>query len=202
MATTEKTKAVAVITIPKDIVEMASKATNITIKTPDDMLQASAMRELLKKRLKAVEKDRDEILNPQKEAVMAIRAKYKPLETKIEDALITLNDMMIKYQTKVRQAELAEEEAIANRIGSGKGKLSAETAMAKIDNMKRADNKVSTGAGSTGFVTTPCFALEDIKLVPVDCVLLNEVKVRKLMLAGVKVKGIKYWTEERPRSGK
>ena len=76
------------------------------------------------------------------------------------------------------------------------------TAIRKMGEIDRTANKVVTGAGSTGFVTTPFCELENIKLVPMEYHEVDMVKINKLMKAGVKVKGIRYWTEERPRSGR
>ena len=186
------------ITVPKEV----STALSLVIKNADDMVEASAMRESLKKRLKEITAKKDEVLKPLLEATKAERARWKPAEDKINEALDTLDTIMSKYQTEQRKLEQAKEEAIANRIGEGKGKLSAEKAVEKLGTMKRVDNKVASNAGATAFVTTPLCELENINLVPMEYHEVDMVKIRQLMKAGVKVAGIRYWSEERPRSSR
>lgn len=191
-----------VATIPKDVVTITTQALSLTIKGAGDMIEASAMRESLKKKLKEITAKKDEVLQPLLEATKAERSRWKPAEDKINQALEQIDGAMSKYQTAQRKIELAKEEAIANRIGEGKGKLSAEKAVAKLDDMKRVDNKVSSDAGATAFVTTPLCELEDVSKVPMEYHEVDMVRIRQLMKAGVKVAGIRYWTEERPRSSR
>lgn len=207
--TITKSKTTVVATVPKDVNTLyksvsviTNQALSLTIKGAGDMTQASAMRESLKKKLKEITAKKDEVLQPLLEATKAERSRWKPAEDKINQAIEQIDGAMSKYQTAQRKIELAKEEAIANRIGEGKGKLSAEKAVAKLDDMKRVDNKVSSDAGATAFVTVPKFKLVDLSKVPVQYHLLDEVAIRKLMIAGVKVEGIEYYTVEQPRSSR
>lgn len=186
--------------VPKDVVALQSQVTTLTIKNVDDLTQASALREMLKKKQKAITEEKEKMLQPILQAEKVERGRWKPQEDIIKEALLKLDTAMSAYQTEARKKELEAENKIAEQMD--KGTIKPTTAIRKMGEIERSATKVTTSVGSTGFVTTPLCELENIKLVPMEYHEVDMTKIRKLMLAGVKVKGIRYWTEERPRSGR
>lgn len=191
---------VKVAPVPKDVVALQSQVTTLVIKNVDDLTQASVLREMLKKKQKSIDEEKAKMLKPILEAEKVERARWKPQEDIIKSALLQLDSSMSAYQTEARKRELEAEKKIAEQMD--KGTIKPTTAIRKMGEIERSATKVTTSVGSTGFVTTPFCELEDIKLVPMEYHEVDMTKIRKLMLAGVKVKGIRYWTEERPRSGR
>jgi len=182
----------------KEITIIVTEARNIIITNQEQLTFASAKREEAKKKLKQIIEEKDKVLKPLKEVVKAENARWSPMETILEDAIEILNKGMIKYMTDKRNQELEEEKKI---LADKRTKV--ETKIDKLAEVEKVENKVSTDVGSTSFIPHDCFEIEDARLVPVDCLLLDEVKVRALLKKDkVKVVGVKYWIEQRPRSSK
>ena len=203
MAVEKKTTQAVVVKpapVPKDVMALQTQATMLTIKNVGDLTNASALREMLKKKQKAIDEEKAKMLKPILEAEKVERGRWKPQEDIIKEALAKLDGAMSAYQTEARKRELEAENKIAEKMD--KGTIKQSTALRQMNDVDRTANKVVTGAGSTSFVTTPFCELENIKLVPMEYHEVDMVKINKLMKAGVKVKGIRYWTEERPRSGR
>ena len=181
----------------KEITIIQAEAKNIIITNQEQLTFASSKREEAKKKLKQITEEKDKVLKPLKEAVKAENARWSPMETILEDAIEILNKGMIKYMTDKRNQELEEEKKImADR------RTKVETKIDKLAEVEKVENKVSTDVGSTSFVEVKCFEVEDITKVPKEYLLIDEVKVRASMKAGVEITGIKYWIESRPRSGR
>ncbi len=186
--------------VPSAVKVLHFQAEQLVINNVDDLTQASALREMLKKKEKEITAEKTKMLQPILQAEKVERGRWKPQEDMIKSALTKLDSAMSSYQTEARKKELEAENKIAEQMD--KGTIKPTTAIRKMGEIERSATKVTTSVGSTGFVTTPLCELEDIKLVPMEYHEVDMTKIRKLMLAGVKVKGIRYWTEERPRSGR
>ncbi len=216
-------KEVAVVEHSKEIIPLVGKAISLEINDDKSLAIASEARSTLKDWAKKVKARKDFHLSPFKEGVKRITDEYKPIENQIEEGLSALDEKMSSYQTALVNKQNAEAEAIANRIGEGKGHLKTETAVKKIAELGSVPSSISTDSGSTSFIATPMFEVIDPLMIFVKEVLdhnkshkdfvidheafktylvVDETAVRKAMKAGIELNGVRYYTEQRPRNSR
>lgn len=186
------------IAIQKKVAPIIKKADALTILSGEDMKDAVATLSTLNKWNDDVEEDEDKIVKPMKEALKEVQGRYKPLKAMLADAIANVRSKMTIYQTEVKR--IADEKAakIAARVGEGKGKLGLETASNKIDAIEKPDQKVASDEGMVRFETVKKFEVMDITMLPIQYHLADEVAIRAQMKAGIELKGVRYYTEERP----
>lgn len=186
-------------TIVKYEKQISSHPIPPAITTPAHMAQASEARAERKAILKAAEAEKNKVLKPLNAACKAEQDRWKPLETKLEDDLEFLDRAMTAYQTKQQAIADAEAKKIADRVGEGKGKLRAETAVRKLEEIDApAAVLQNENGGGTGFRPVPCFEVMDMYLLPIDYHLSNDTAIREAMKKGTELPGVRYWVEQRP----
>lgn len=184
--------------IEKKAHPLATQATSLVIKTEKDMDAANTLLSQMNRMSDRIEEEKNKTYKPAYATVVAIRKQWKPLEETFESAIALLRKNMGAYQTKKVAAARIEEDKIANRVGEGKGKLRATTAMAKIDEIERPDRTVSSEHGATRFDTVKEFKVVDVSKLPVEYILPNEVAIRAAMRRGVELPGVEYQEVQRP----
>lgn len=200
MTTSIDNKQVAVL--EKKIDPIIKQANAIVIKSDDDMKGAAELLSNLNKYNDNVVDEREKITKPLNEALKAARALFKPLETKLESGILAIRKAMTQYQTE--KTRIADEEAkkIAARVGEGKGKLKIETAVSKMENIERPDQKVATDSGLVKFKAEKKFRVVDLVILAEKTgdkyILANETLIRAAMKAGTELPGVEYYTEQVP----
>lgn len=186
------------LTIQKEIDPILSQAKILVIATPKAVEKATELLSQINQKLDAIEEERTKVTEPLNKALKAENARWKPMREQLEEKRDILRKGLSSYQTE--QKRIADDEAarIAARVGEGKGKLKAETAVAKMEEIERPEANVATASGSIKFRTVEKFALEEISKVPVLYLLLDEAAVRSAMKEGIKLPGIRYFSEEIP----
>jgi len=184
----------------RHITPMQAQAELIEISDVTTMEQATAFLSNANKYLDSVIAYKEGKTKPLNQALKVIRAETKPYEEALESIISTIRGKMSQYQTRITNERLEAELAISARIGEGRGFLKAETAVAKIENLPKAEQKVETTAGSITFIATPRFEVTDLGLVPLEYHLANEVEIRKAMKEGVELPGVRYFIEQVPRN--
>lgn len=192
-------KAVAVpTTITKQVSVSVQKATELTIKDAESMKEATTLLSSANKVLDSVTKEKEKVTKPLNEALKAERGRWKPIEVQLEEAVSIIRKKMTAYQTVALQQQAQKQENIANRVGEGRGKLTAETAVRQMEAVVSPEETVSTEQGSVQFRTVQKFELEDISKVPLECLILNETMVRDNMRKNIQHAGIRYYEEQVP----
>lgn len=181
--------------IPTDIDKILSKPV-FTITDESEKEEATAFLSLLNKRLDSVVAYKESKTKPLNEALKIIRAETKPYETKLEDAIAAVRKSMTAYQNEAVRIANEAADKIAARVGEGKGKLKAETAMNKINEIDKPANAIATTAGSVKFRPVKKFEVVDLKKVPMEYHLANETAIREAMKAGTELPGVKYWIDQ------
>lgn len=181
--------------IKKQVDPIIDKAFNLNI---NDQTFKTGLNYLskAKSQLKELTQDKKKLTDPINASLKAIRLKYAPFEASLSTAIDLLSDKISVYQTALKNENLMEKEKIASKVESGYIKV--DTAIAKLDELQIIEKKID----NTTFVSTPKFEVTDLLLVPIEYHLANEVAIRRAMLAGIQLPGVKYWTEERPRENK
>lgn len=190
------------LTVKKDVEPLIEEVAALTITGPETMEVATELLSRLNKLGDRIEGEKEKTMRPALDTVAAIRAQWAPFEKPVAANVLEVRAKMTRYQTEARKKEDTDKDAIAARIGEGKGKLKPETALNKMDAVAAPEKKVTTASGSIQFITMPVFKLLDISKVPAEYLLLNESAVRKAQKSNIPIPGIEYGTEEVPRNSR
>lgn len=177
--------------IEKEIHPIIANSQSLSITTEEDKAKASSILASLALKRSLLKEDKENITKPILTSLNAIRAKYKPLEDILDDSIDLIRQKMSEYQTKaLKQAEL-EKDKIINRMGEGRGKLSVNKAIEKLNDITNLSpvNSVVTDNGSVSFRTDTVLKIIDIKKIPIEYYDLNETKLLKALKAGTVVEG-------------
>lgn len=188
----------AIETINKELSPVAFEASTFVIASKDDMTRATTLLSLLAKYGDTLKKRRLEATAPIEEGLKSIRDIFRPVETKVKASVDALREAMSVYQTEADRLVKLEEEAIARRVGEGKGHLKPETAMRKMDAIDKPEAKVVTEAGQVSFRTDKLLKITDIyalkatlyKNMP-HLLVVNESELLRLMKGGQLFPGAK-----------
>lgn len=184
--------------LEKKVIPFTKKAEALEITDTKDMAKAAETLSVMNQYADEVKKKKETITKPLNEALKAARAMFAPLEDKLEESIKSIRSAMIGYQTEEKKRSEAEALKIAQRVGEGKGKLSVDTAVRKMENIKTPEKSVATDSGLVKFQTVRKFRVMDITMLPHEYLLANEVMIRKAMLEGIQIQGVDYYTEEVP----
>lgn len=158
---TTKIKTQGVVTVDKKVASLAAGIEKLEIATSKDMESATVLLSNLNKTLDGIVADREKITKPLNESLKEVRSRYKPAETQLSGWIDILRSKIGYYQTEQTRIANAEAEAIAARVGEGKGSFKPETAARKIGEIDAPDVKVETTAGSIRFRTDRVLKITD-----------------------------------------
>jgi len=188
--------------IENEVSPIVATTQSIVIGSPEDMRNATEILSKLNVFNDRLIEDKERITKPLNAALKEIRAKYKPMEEKLGDAITVIRDKMETYQIAATRKLKEEQDKIAARIGEGKGKLKIETAVAKMDHLDVPEKNIEGDTGSVSFVTVKKFEVTDLSLVPIEYHLANEVAIRKAMKDGNELPGVRYFEEQSVRNSR
>lgn len=172
----------------------------VVINTPKDMEKATEMLSILNKYSDQVTEKKESVTKPLNAALKAARELFKPLEAGLEEGIDMIRGAMTIYQTEKKKIADIEEAKIAARTKPGKGNLSLEKGMEKMDQIEKPAESITTENGAISFMTVKKFEVMDITLLPHTYILPDEVAIRKAMKEGVELPGVKYWEEQVPKN--
>jgi hypothetical protein len=195
---TKKENALAVVEIEKTVSPIIEKAEWLTIDSEHTMEIGAELLSTLNIQLDKITAERERVTKPLNEALKAERSRWKPIETILDEAVAIIRKKMTVYQTAQKAEADAEEARIAARVKPGTGNLSVATATLKMEEIERPAANVTAQSGAIKFVSVRVFEVMDLSLVPLDYHLANEVAIRKAMIAGIELPGVKYETIQRP----
>lgn len=193
MANKKQTKELSVI----DKLTPALMSINVPkIVDEQTMTNATEILSQANKYLKDLVADKETMTKPINESLKAIRAKYKPLEIKLEGIIANIRASMTSYQTEQIKLQKIEEEKIAERVA--KGTLKAETGIKKMEAMDKPVEKVATESGKISFKEVEKFEITNLAEIPIEYHLADETAIRNAMKANIHLPGVKYYTEQVP----
>lgn len=168
----------------------------IAIKSTSDLSKATEILSKLNKLKDKILADKEKLTKPLNEALRNIRLKYKPAEEKLQNAIDQIRKEMSSYQNKV----LLEQEASKDKLKKdlANGKITPNEAILTLANTKDPNARLNTENGSIKFVAQKRIKSINIKLLPIEYHLANEVLIRKDMLSGKTIKGVEYETIQVP----
>lgn len=184
--------------IQKESETLNGKVQSITIASQEDMQKATDILSKLNVCLDSLIEEKELITKPMNEALREVRGRYKPTETRLEEAIGALRKSMSRYQTEETARIDAETAKIADRVGDGKGRLKIETAVRKMETLNTLDKKTTTANGSVSFKPAKMFEVTDIGKLPIAYHTPNETAIRSAMREGTELPGVRYWIEQVP----
>lgn len=171
-----------IIKIENEVSPIIDQAKTIKVVNGKSMTEAVIMLSNLNKQNDRITNEKEKVTKPLNEALKAERARWKPIETILTSAIEALRASITAYQTEETKRVRAEEAKIASRIKEGKGNLSFETGIKKIDAIEKPQESVETEAGKIKFREDKVLKITDRKLIPDRYLVVDE----KLLLADLK----------------
>lgn len=175
--------------LKEEIHPVVAEAKGLVIKDSEGMKVATVLLSKLNKFNDRVVEEREKVTKPLNEALRAERARWKPIETVNEEAIGIVREKMSEYQTAELKRQREEEAKIANRVGDGKGKIKIETAMKKMDEIKKVDESVNTDEGKVKFREDRVLKITDVNKIPREYMVVDEKKVLLALKLGTSVPG-------------
>ncbi len=182
----------------KEISPIESKVSKLTIIGPKDMSLATEMLSTLNKTLDKVVAYKEAKTKPLNQALKVIRGETKPIETRLEDMINSIRRKMGSYQTEQVRISQEKKDKIADRVGEGKGKFKAETAIAKMDEVDTPEAAVSTDSGTVQFRTVKNYRIVDANKIPREYLLPDPTSIKVAMKQGTEIPGVEYFEEQVP----
>lgn len=175
----------------KQINPITKKAEELSVSDSNTMKEAVELLSTLNKKSDEITTEKERITKPLNEALKAERGRWKPFETILDSAISTLRSKISAYQTE--QARIASEatDKIVSRVAPGKGNLSAETAIKKLQEIDHPEEAVSTDAGTVKFRTSKVLKITDETKIPRHYLIVNEKLLLEDLKKGVAVFGAK-----------
>lgn len=178
------------------ISKLENQANELTITTPEENVLATELKAKLKEIGKRIKDRKEEITKPLNEALKSARQLFAPLEEQFENAETIVGRKLLAYKQKVDAEIRAKEDEIARKAAEGKIKLeTAEKKMEKLDE-KRIEKTVQTSHGQVQFRKIKKVRIINKDLIPDKYWVLDEVLIRKDVLAGIPVSGAEMYEEE------
>lgn len=182
--------------LEKEIVPFVERHQKIVIKDMRGMKTATSILSQLNQYNDKVTEEREKLTRPLNESLKAARALFKPLETRLSDSIASIRSAMSLYQTESIRKARDEEARIAARVAPGKGNLSMDTAMKKIDSIEKPVEKVNTEDGTVKFRTVQRLKIIDASRIPRQYLVVDEKAVLEALKAGTKVDGAEVVEEQ------
>lgn len=184
----------------KELAPLATQAESLSITNPDSLKVATSLLSRLNKLNDDITEEKEKVTRPLNEALEAERSRWKPAEQYYKTAIEAIRLKMTEYQTNLIHTNKVKEESITSRIAPGKGNLSFETAVKKLEELPTADKTTSTEEGSVTFVEKKILKVTDLSLIPDEYWLINEPLLLEDLKKGLTISGAELDTIFTPRN--
>jgi hypothetical protein len=178
--------------------QLTTETLKLTIASKEDMASATSVLSRLNKYKDALTEEKELLTAPLNQALKEVRSRYKPIETKIDQAVDSIRAEMGRYQTELVQSNQKQEESIASRIGTGKGKLKLDTALDKLANLPEVQQSVNTDEGTIKFRAKVVLKITDRDAIPRAFLIPDEEYILANLKAGQNVEGCELETIQVP----
>lgn len=173
------------IPIRESVKTILSKADGLVISDQTSFATASDIFSSAKTLYKSIYEERRLKTQPLEQQIKDIEVHYVPSEKALKTLIDKFKLDITNYQNEQLRLRREKEVAIADRIGSGKGKLKLETALEKISEL---DTPV-TSIGNLSFRDKPQLRIIDMSLIPEKYWILDEVLLFSDLKDNVKIPG-------------
>ena len=175
--------------------QLEQQANKLSIASPEENAIAIQLKATLDKTWKEIKLKKETITKPLNEALKNARALFAPLEEVFENADEIVGRKLLDYKRKVDEDARKAEAKIAADLESGKIKK-IETAERRIENLEQVQKTTHTQAGDVQFRKIKKVRITSLDLLPDAYWIVDEVKLRKDVLAGIVVPGAEMFEVE------
>jgi len=179
------------------ISKLDNQANELNITSPEENLVATELKAKLKEIGKKIKDRKEKITTPLNEALRSARQLFAPLEEQFESAETIVGNKLLAYKKKVDAEIRAKEEKIARDLEAGKIK-NMETAERRMDALveKKIEKTTQTSYGQVQFRKVQKMRITDESLIPKKYWVIDQVLLRKDVLADIVVPGAEKFEEE------
>jgi hypothetical protein len=161
--------------------------------TTDDLANATSVLSTLNQHLDAITTEKEKVTKPLNEALKAERARFKPTEERLTQAIVSIKAMMSQY---LQNEQKKKDDALA-ALASGTADLAQAVTLA---GQETTSANSSTGNGKVSFITVRKFRITDITKVPHAYLLPNEPLIRQAMKDNTPIEGVTYYEDKQIRN--
>lgn len=184
----------------KKLEPLANRADTLEIIDSTSMIEATQILSRLNKLNDDIELESNKVLIPLKEAQKAEKARWAPAIQYYKAGIEQIRLKMKTYQTNLVNTQKLQEQSIVAKIAPGKGHLSLDTAIKKIEELPDIDKTTSTDEGSVTFVETKTLKVIDLSLIPDMYWQINEKELLNDLKAGQIIPGAEIEIIQTPRN--
>lgn len=140
--------------------------------------------------------EKEKVTTPLNLALKNERARFKPAEQQLEDAITQVKTSITTYvNAQIAEAKLLEQKILNDMRTSATTKIDK---LATID--QSATDKVATDAGSVSFVTVKKWRITEAMLIPRTYLIPNEGMIKEAMKDNTNIPGIEFYSEQTLRN--
>lgn len=193
------------LAVVKSQVTKATKAANeIVVNSDDQMLEAGELRKKIKTVGKMIKEKKDSIIKPINEGLKSVKEMFAPVEADCEAADGIISKKMLDYQREQDEKRRKAEREAAEKLAETNRKLEegkitekeAEKQVAKVEiKLEKAPEAITKSSDFHTRTVAKC-RITDPALIPDEYWVVDEVAVRKAVLAGVVVPGAERYEEK------
>ena len=159
----------------------------VIVKTSEDMVKAAEVLSRLNKYMDGLVEEREKVTKPLNEALKAERARFKPTEDKLSEAIAWVRREMSRYETERQLLINKGEEAAAKKVAAGK--ISLEDAVAVAEKGSGGASVLATSSGTVKFRTDKVLRIVNAGKVPRKYLIVDEKVVLEVLKGGGVVLG-------------
>lgn len=168
--------------------QMQKMVDGIKVTTPDELNCIAEKIKNIKTLGAHIKKEKEKLTKPAQAIINEARAKYLPFEKMCVEAERQLKTKAGIYMDGVEAERKVKEAKIAKRVDAGT--LKEDTGIKKLDEIGDEKKTVSTGTAELQKRTVQKVEIVDREKIPHEYWIVDEVKVRKVALAGVAIPGV------------
>ncbi len=184
--------------IQKSLSPLAAEAKTLKIKDLGSLKMATEILSKLNKLNDRIREEKERVTKPLNEALKAECSRWKPMEMIYEESIAVLRTAMSDYQTEQLRIQKEEEDRIAKRIAPGKGNLSLDSAVKKMEAIPQTEKEISTEEGLVQFRQVRVLKITNIDLVPHEYFDLNEGRLLTDLKTGKTIAGAEIEVKQVP----
>lgn len=177
------------LTLQKEISPIVTKAQSFQITDESSMTQAVELLSQANSYADKIEEERMKVMRPLLDAQKAENARWAALKSPLAIVIATMRAKISTYQTERTRIIEAQKALIEARVGSGRGKLSLDTATKRLEAIEEPTARVTTHAGSLSFKETRTLKITDTALLPREYLIPNEKLLLTELKSGKKIPG-------------
>ena len=178
-----------------EVDELVHPANILTIASAEENAVATEYKAKLNLLGKRIKQEKESATKPINEALRRIRSWWDPLEDKVSAEDDRVGVLLLTYKRAVEDEARKKEAQIAARVE--KGTMRLDTAEKKIDALPQIQKTTHTTAGQVQFRKIPQMRIVDESLIPDNYWVIDQVSLRRDVIAGVVVPGAEKYYEER-----